>query len=223
MRAATVHGVRARAWFGIAGPVAFTAAWAACSYRQAGYSVAEVQLSGLAAADARDPQIMIAGFAALGVGSIVFGTALRQLLGARSAGPWLVTCGGAAALAAGLLRRDHMLLVGPGFAGESWHNQAHDLVSAVAYAAMIAAPFALALRFRGDPDWSVLCRPMLLLALASAAALVLFSSRAVEPWNGIVQRIAVTLPLTAEMLAAARMLALCRTRSPGGGRSSVSV
>jgi Protein of unknown function (DUF998) len=183
--------------------------------------MAEIQLSGLAAADARDPQIMIAGFAALGAGSIAFGTALRQLLGARSAGPWLVMLGGAAAFAAGVLRRDHMLLAGPGFAGESWHNQGHDLVSAVAYTAMIAAPLALARRFRGDPEWSVLRRPMLVLALAGAAGLVLFSSRALEPWNGIVQRVTVTPPLTAGVLAAVRMLALARTRLvTGRGRGA---
>ena len=117
---------------------------------------------------------------------------------------------GAAAVAAGLLRRDHMLLVGPGFAGESWHNQAHDIVSGVAYTAMIAGPIALARRFRADPFWSVLRPAMLALALVSATTLVLFASRVLEPWNGIVQRIAVTLPLAAETLAAVRMLAAAR-------------
>lgn len=40
---------------GVAGPVLFTAAWMAGSLRQAGHSAAGVQLSGLAAEDARDP------------------------------------------------------------------------------------------------------------------------------------------------------------------------
>jgi len=47
---------------GVAGPVLFTVAWVAGSLRQAAHSAAEVQLSGLAAEDARDPQIMMAGF-----------------------------------------------------------------------------------------------------------------------------------------------------------------
>jgi Protein of unknown function (DUF998) len=47
---------------------------------------------------------------------------------------------------AGVFRRDRMLLAGPGFPGESWHNQAHDVASYVAYAAMLAAPLVLALR-----------------------------------------------------------------------------
>ena len=168
---------------GIAGPVLFTAAWVAGSLRQAGYSAAAVQLSGLAAADARDPQIMMAGFIGLGACSVAFGAALGRVAAAGSAGPWLVRSAGAAAVAAGLFRRDHLLLAGPGFAGESWHNQVHDLVSGVAYAAMIAAPLVLARRFRGDPAWAGLCRPLQVLALLSGVALALFASGAVEPWN----------------------------------------
>ena len=140
---------------GVAGSVLFTAAWMVGSLRQAGHSAAEVQLSGLAAEDARDPQIMMAGFVALGAGTMVFGAGLCRVTGPRSAGPWLVLVAGAASVAAGLFRRDHMLLTGPGFAGESWHNQVHDVVSGVAYGAMLAAPLVLARRWRGDPDWAV--------------------------------------------------------------------
>ena len=195
---------------GIAGPVLFTAAWVASSLLQTGPPAGAVQLSGLAAMDARDPQIMMAGFIGLGACSVAFGTALGRLRPAGSAGPWLVRAAGVATVAAGLFRRDHLLLTGPGFAGESWHNQVHDLVSAAAYAAMIAAPLVLARSFRRDPDWARLSRPLQVLALVSAAALALFASRALEPWNGTVQRVAVTLPLAAEVLIAARMLAAGR-------------
>ncbi len=71
---------------GIAGPVLFTAAWAISLLRQRGHPVAELQLSGLAAEDARDPQIMIAGFVVLGVTSIVFGAGLGRVIRPRSAG-----------------------------------------------------------------------------------------------------------------------------------------
>jgi hypothetical membrane protein len=192
---------------GIAGPVVFTAAWVASSLLQTGHPVTEVQLSGLAAMDARDPQVMMAGFIGLGVCSIAFGAAVGRFTAPGSAGPWLVTSAGVAAVAAGLFRRDHMLLVGPGFAGESWHNQVHDVVSGAAYLAMIAAPLVLARDLRRDPDLAGLRRPLQALALVSAAALALFASRAVAPWNGALQRIAVTLALTAEVLVAARMLA----------------
>ena len=129
---------------GVAGPVLFTVAWVVGSLRQAGHSAAEVQLSGLAAEDARDPQIMMAGFVLLGAGTAVFGAGLGRVTAPRSAGPWLVLLAGVASVAAGLFRRDHMLLAGPGFAGGSWHNQVHDVVSGVAYGAMLAAPLALA-------------------------------------------------------------------------------
>jgi Protein of unknown function (DUF998) len=223
------HAVAARgrllASCGIAGPVVFTAAWVASSLLQTGHSAGAVQLSGLAAMDARDPQIMMAGFIGLGACSVAFGAALRRVPAAGTAGPWLVTAAGVAAVAAGVFRRDHLLLTGPGFTGESWHNQVHDLVSGAAYAAMIAAPLLLARSFRRDPDWAGLSRPLQVLALVSAAALALFASRALDPWNGTVQRVAVTLPLTAEVLIAVRMLTAGRrgrpragTRQPGDAR-----
>ncbi|MGH3153298.1 MAG: DUF998 domain-containing protein [Streptosporangiaceae bacterium] len=201
---------------GIAGPALFTVAWVVGSLRQAGHSAAEIQLSGLAADDARDPQIMMAGFIVLGAGSVVFGAGLGRVTGPRTAGPWLVVLAGAASVAAGVFRRDYMLLTGPGFAGESWHNQVHDVVSGVAYGAMLAAPLVLGRRFRDDPDWAVLSRPFQVLALASAVALAVFISRIVEPYNGVVQRIAVTLALIAEMLMAGRLLRLPAVRSVDG-------
>jgi hypothetical protein len=100
----------------VAGPVLFTVAWVVGSLRHAGHSAAEVQLSGLAAEDAWNPQIMMAGFVLLGAGTVVLGAGLGRLTAPRSAGPWLVLVADAASVAAGLFRRDHMLLVGPGFA-----------------------------------------------------------------------------------------------------------
>ena len=58
--------VRAGAAAGIAGPAVFTTAWIVSSLRQTGHSAADLQISGLAAPDARDPWIMIAGFLVLG-------------------------------------------------------------------------------------------------------------------------------------------------------------
>ena len=198
----TVRPGRLAACGGIAGPLLFTAAWVVSSLRQTGHPAAGIQLSGLAAEDARDPQIMMAAFVVLGACTIAFGAALRGVPGHRPAGPWLVMAAGAAAVATGAFQRDHLLLTGPGFTGESWHNQVHDVVSG------IAAPLALARQFRTDPQWATIARPVRLLALASAAGMAVFASRAAEPWNGTVQRAAVTLALAAEALAAARMLTL---------------
>jgi hypothetical protein len=211
----TVRAGRLAAWGGVAGPLVFTAAWVVSSLRQVGLPADGVQLSGLAAEDAKDPQVMIAGFVVLGACSMGFGAALRQREHG-AAGPWLVMAGGAAAVAVGVFRRDRMLLAGPGFPGESWHNQAHDVASYIAYAAMFGAPLVLARRFRADWQWFVIARPVEVLALASAAALVLFASQAAGSWNGTVQRTAVTLALAAEALIAARMLILQeRPAEPG--------
>ena len=62
----TWPAARAQQAAGIAGPADFAGAWIASSLRQSGYPAAEIQISGLAAPDARDPWIMVAGFVVLG-------------------------------------------------------------------------------------------------------------------------------------------------------------
>jgi len=200
-------GTRLGAAAGIAGPLAFTAAWAGASLLQTGHAATEVQISGLAAPDARDPWIMITGFLVLGGCSAGFGAALnRQLGGTGRAGPGprLIQAAGALTVAAGLLRRDQMLLTDP--AGESWHNHAHDVVSALIYAALLVAPLLLARRLRGDRRFGVLRVPLAASSLVSAGVLAVFYAQAASSWNGLLQRVAVSLPLAAMCAVAARML-----------------
>jgi hypothetical protein len=160
----------------------------------------------------------MAGFVLLGAGTVLFAAGLGQVTGSRSAGRWLVLVAGAASVAAGVFRCDQMLLAGPGFAGQSWHNQVHDVVSGIGYATMLAAPLALGRRFGDDSQWAVLGRPVQGLALASEAALAAFTSGIAGPCTGVVQRIAVTLPLTAEILLAGRMLILPEAGTSERGR-----
>ena len=179
--------MRAGAAAGIAGPAAFTAAWIAGSLRQTGHPAAEIQISGLAAPDARDPWIMIAGVLVLGGCSGAFGAALRGALGGRAragAAPWLIQGAGLATIAAGLLHRDHMLLTS---GSVSWHNHAHDVISAAIYVDLVAAQLLLAARFgrdpadrgpgeAGGPDWGR-WRPWLLASAGvTGAALVAFAA-----------------------------------------------
>jgi hypothetical membrane protein len=209
-------GFRLRAAAGIAGPVGFTAAWATASLLQTGYSATEVQISGLAAANARDPWIMIAGFVVLGGCSVAFGSALHPALGGSAQaglGPRLIQAAGVLTVAAGLLRRDRMLLIAP--ADESWHNHAHDVVSTLIYVAVVAALLLLARRFRADPRWRALSLPLAADGLATAAVLAVFLSHALESWAGLLQRVGVTLPLAALCVVAVRLLA---ARQPGGPR-----
>ena len=211
-------GKRAAVAAGIAGPAAFTSAWIASSLRQTGHPAAGIQISGLAAPDARDPWIMIAGFLVLGGCTVAFGTALHDALGGRGhAGPAprLIQGAGLLTIAAGLLRRDHMLLT-PG--NVSWHNHAHDAVSAVIYADLVVAQVLLALRFGREParsgapddpaswDWRP-WRPWLLAgAGATAAVLIAFAADTSAASAGILQRAAVSIPLAAIAAVAVRLL-----------------
>jgi len=204
--------VKAGAAAGIAGPAAFTGAWIAGSLCQTGNRAAEIQISGLAAPDARDPWIMIAGFLVLGGCSVAFGAALRQVLGGRAragGAPGLIQGAGLATIAAGLLRRDHMLLTS---GSVSWHNHAHDVISALIYIDLVVAQLLLAARFGREPGWRR-WRPWLLASAGvTAAFLVAFAADTSAADAGILQRVAITIPLAAVAAIAARLV-----RTPASG------
>jgi hypothetical membrane protein len=210
-RRARASAAMLRICAGIAGPAAFTGAWIVSSLRQAGYPAAEIQISGLAAPDARDPWIMVAGFVVLGGCTVAFGAALHEALGGRGGAglaPRLIQGAGLLTIAAGLLRRDRMLLT-PG--SVSWHNHAHDLVSAVIYVDLVAALVLLAGRFGRDPAGLELTwrswRPWLLASgLATGAVLIAFVAVTPAAEAGMLQRVAVTIPLVAIAAIAVRLL-----------------
>jgi hypothetical membrane protein len=193
---------------GLAGPVLFTAAWIISSLRQTGYSPADIALSGLAAPDARDPWIMLTAFPVLGVATIMFGHALP---GAGNAGRRLIQAAGLLTIAAGLLRRDHMLLTrGP----VSWHNHAHDIISVFIYVDLVLAQLLLARDFGQHPEWRA-WRPWLFIsAAATAAVLVWFGINTSAPDAGILQRVLVSIPLAVIAAIATSLLRKTRSRSP---------
>jgi hypothetical membrane protein len=207
---------------GVAGPVAFTLAWVMGSLRQPGLSFSAAQISGLAADNATDPWLMIGGFVALGGCAVGFGTVLATSLGGSRAagpGPALIAAAGAFAIAAGLLRRDHVLL-SPG--PESWHNHAHDVVSAVSYVLLVTGPLFLAWRLRRDSRWRPLAVPLASAAVAAAGLLVAFYAGPHDSWDGTLQRIAVSLPLAAVAAVAVRLAQLGPTQR-GEPRATPSV
>jgi hypothetical membrane protein len=211
-RPAASGWTKAGAVAGVAGPVAFTLAWVAASLRPPTESFTAVQISGLAAENARDPWIMITGFVILGCCAIGFGAALRRALGGRrqaGLGPAAIQAAGVLTIAVGLLRRDHVLLTaGP----ESWHNHAHDVVSAVAYVLLIAAPLLLSHRLRADRDWHSLAAPLAGAAVASAGLLAAFYLAPHAGVDGLLQRIAVSLPLAAIAAVGVRLTVLRTSR-----------
>jgi hypothetical protein len=192
------------------GPAAFTAAWIAGSLRQSGQGVMTFQISGLAAPDAHDPWIMITGFVALGGCAIVFGHELRREVSGPA--PRLIQVAGVLALAAGLLRRDHMpLTTGP----VSWHNQAHNVISLLAYAGLVAFQLLLARRFRAIPHWRRWHPWLLASGAATAAVMAVFIPNTSSPAAGALQRIAVSIPLVAISAVAARLTLRRSATSPG--------
>jgi hypothetical membrane protein len=206
--------VRICALAGVAGPVVFTAAWLASSLRQTGHGALSVQLSGLAAVNARDPWIMITGFLVEGGALVVFG---QELAGELDGGlaPRLIQGAGVLTIAAGLLRRDDVELTsGPA----SWHNQAHNVVSLVLYADLVLAQLLLAREFGAAPRWRG-WRPYLLASgIATAVALAVFLPNTTSPAAGLLQRVAVTIPLIA-MTAVAARLAVTEVGGPRRVRS----
>jgi hypothetical membrane protein len=192
--------VKTGAAAGVAGPAVFTGAWTVSSLRQSGYGATEVQLSGLAAPDARDPWIMIAGFLLLGGCAVLFGEALHEAVGGPA--PRLIQGAGVLAIAAGLLRRDHLLLEpGP----VSWHNHAHDVVSTVIYLDLVIAQALLARAFARDPGWKPWRNWLAASAAATTVLLIAFGADTSGPAAGVLQRAAVTLPLAAIAALAVRL------------------
>ena len=197
--------MRVGAFAGVAGPVAFTAAWVAGSLRQTGHGALSVQLSGLAAADARDPWIMITGFLVLGGCTVWFGQELARHVGGPA--PRFIQGAGVLTVAAGLLRRDHMELTsGP----VSWHNEAHNIVSLVLYVDLVLAQLLLARRFAAvpSPAWRPWRRYLLVSGIATAVALAVFLPNTTSADAAILQRITVTIPLVAMTAVAARLASL---------------
>ena len=233
MKAGAAAWIRAGAAAGVIGPAVFTAAWVISSLSQTGHPAADLQISGLAAPDARDPWIMIAGFLVLGGCSVAFGAALHAALGGHhppdaapgragpGPGPGLIEGAGILTIAAGLLRRDHLLLTS---GSVSWHNHAHDVISTVIYVDLVVAQLMLAARFGRDGEsqrrparpgpvswgqwgqWGQWGPWLLGSAAGTAAALIAFGADTSGPDAGILQRVAVSIPLAAITAIAVRLL-----------------
>ena len=194
MRATRVAG-----WCGVVGPVAFTAAWLLAARRQDGYEVRHEHISGLAAKDAVDAGIMTGGFAALGACTIAFAWALERRLAPRpGAGPALLGVAGVATLAAGVFRRDrrsNLPLPGEDAAIQSLENDLHDVAATAIAVSGATALVSLARRLAADPSLADLARPAAMAALTGSGLSAWFLRDVVRPWNGIVQRASVTIPL----------------------------
>ena len=190
-------------WLGrlaLAGPIAFTIAWLVGGLVQDEYSSRREDISALAASDAQHAWIMITGFVLLGVGTVALAAGLASTLRYPSAviGSVLLVIAGIGLVVAGLARNDCSselpacaALVD---AGEvSWHHEVHDNVSLIIFLALIAAPLVLARAFGRDDHWRPLRAYSIVTGLLGFALLVLFVTAPAGTWNGLVQRIFVSV------------------------------
>ena len=207
---------RLGAWCGVVGPVAFTAAWLQAARRQEGYEIRHEHISGLAARDATDPHVMTLGFLCLGASTMAFASMLERRLGPRPGwGPALIGVAGLATVVAGTFRRDrrsNVPLLGQA-PGQSPENDVHDAAGVLVAVAGTGGLLALAPRLARDPSLAPLARPALAAAAASLGLSAWFLRDVVRPWNGVVQRVSVTVPLVFMVRLALRILSE-RSREP---------
>jgi len=172
---------------GSAGPIAFFATWTLSAAVQTSAEYWLEPASSLATREADAPWIMILGFYAWGVSSIVLGVALyRALPETRRTriGASLVVLSGMALLAAGTVRND-CPNGPPGFsecaariaAGDvSWANGAHNAVAPVIFVSLAAAAWILGRGFRDDARWRPLARYSRLTAPAILLGMPIYGS-----------------------------------------------
>lgn len=181
------------------GPIAFTGAWLVAARRQEAYEVRHEHISGLAAKDAVDPHVMTAGFLTLGACTVAFASALERRLGARAGwGPAMIGSAGLATILAGTFRRDRRSNVpapGEEDLGQSTENDLHD-IAAIAVAVLgTGGLVALTPRLARDPALAPLAPSAVGAAVTGLGLSAWFLRDVVRPWNGVVQRMSVTVPL----------------------------
>jgi Protein of unknown function (DUF998) len=198
---ASPAAARLLAGCGALAPVIFTAAWVVAGFMQDGYSARREDISALAARSAEHPWLMMAGLVTTGLLVVGFALVLHRAVRPGSiAGAALVALCGLGMVALGLLRDDCSTVTEACQTrvevGEvSWQHTAHEVVSVPVFAAAVAAPVVLALRFRADANWRSLTP---FSAAATPVLGALFALGGLEPapsWNGVVQRLAVSAAL----------------------------
>jgi hypothetical membrane protein len=217
--------LRALALCGLAAPVVFTVAWIAGTLAQDGYSARREDVSALAAQTADAAWIVITGLVLTGALTAAFAPALHvAVCGGRGAriGPVLVALAGLGVMGLGLLRNDCSTLTSACKArveaGDvSWQHLAHDAVSVPVFALAVIAPIVMARRFRADPQWASFAPWSLVTAAALALVFLLVGVEAIPGWDGILQRVAVSLAFLWLAVAAVRArVALARAAESTG-------
>jgi hypothetical membrane protein len=184
----------------MAGPIAFTIAWLLGGLVQDEYNFRREDISALAALDAQHPWIMITGFVLLGAGTVALAAGLASTLRYPSGviASVLLTIAGIGLVVVGLARNDCSGAL-PACAARvdagatSWHDQLHDNVSLILFLALISALLVYARAFGRDDHWRPLRTYSIVTGLLGFGLLVLYVIEPAPAWNGLVQRIFVTV------------------------------
>jgi len=175
------------------GPASFAAAAIAGARRVPGYEHRDEPMSALASKNTASAPIMISGFLALGLSTLLLGRALRHTL-VPSPVPAMMQTAGVATALAGLARQsDRSCPVR--FMGDENVTLSDDLhvwISSVVFASWIAMPFITAARGRALRRRDR--RASLALGLGAFGGWVWTSvliQRDAERWGGVAQRVTV--------------------------------
>ena len=205
----------------VLGPILFTLAWLIGGVVQDGYSPRQEDISALAALDAQHAWLMMAGFLLLGAGTVALAAGLAEVVKGRRAaiGSILVALAGLGIIVAGLARNDCSseleACASRGRAGDvSWHSATHDLVSLLIFLALTAAPLVLARAIRSQDSWRDLRRYSLVTGVLCLVLLVLYGSGVAAPWNGLVQRVFVSVPFLWIAILGGRLVRVARVQPP---------
>jgi hypothetical membrane protein len=188
----------------VAGPVVFALCWVVSGLLQEGYRLVRDDESSLAASGASHPWITMAGDPIVGVSIVALSIALARMLTGRryTTGCILLAVAGVAVVVQALVREDCVDDLGfctPGSADSTWHQPIHDIASAIAFFALIAAMFVLVRPF-SDRGWVRLARWSRRIGAAGVVLLVVFIALSDSSAGGIAELAFVVVPLGWVML-----------------------
>ena len=162
---------------------------------------------------------MIAGFLVLGAGTVALAGGLAGVLHGRGAavGSTLMGLAGIGLIVAGLARNDCSSELDACAdrieAGQvSWHHATHDLASLVIFLALVAAPLVFARSFRREQSWRNLSAYSMITGVLGLVLLIAFVTGVAGSYNGLVQRLFVTVPFLWIAVLGARLIRVSRAQ-----------
>jgi hypothetical membrane protein len=170
--------------------------------------------------DAQYAWIMITGFVLLGLGTVALAAGLASTLRypAGVIGSVLLMIAGVGLAVAGLARNDCSSKL-PACAARvdagqaSWHDQVHDNVSLIVFLVLIAAPLVFARAFGRDDHWRSLRTYSIVTGVLGFALLVLYVIASAGTWNGLAQRLFVSVLFVWIAVVGFRLSRLRRNRA----------